>query len=232
MEAKRARVKTTTLLGILLLGLACDAPNSSGPPQKNLEPRFSLADDCDVQVIPDENCVSDPFPASTAYYDEMDGFGTFEFNLQADPTAPNLCPFEFRANLLPFTLLPEHLTFLSTGTWIKKFRQTLDLQHFASYWWPEGDFPTTDGSLRTVSVDYGDAYCYIKPGARGVTIEMQKVYGVKIKGAAGGSGGGGDGSGDGGDVGGDPEEEDAVIEFNCTETYYEDGSYRLYCERV
>ena len=120
------RVKTTTLLGILLLGLACDAPNSSGPPQKNLEPRFSLADDCDVQVIPDENCVSDPFPASTAYYDEMDGFGTFEFNLQADPTAPNLCPFEFRANLLPFTLLPEHLTFLSTGTWIKKFRQMAD----------------------------------------------------------------------------------------------------------
>lgn len=195
---------------ILAVGVAalwgCGADTLTAP-QKT--PPKSAAKDCSTQIFYDpENC-SDFGEGGGTTYTNYNGYGSASLDITFSgtlpeggaPGTPSFCPALYGA-FVPARLTPvdqPHFTVISSGNFIPQTPQTV--RGRATYNWPTGWWPATDGSGREANISTAEAVCaLVQTSTTTWTIRVTFFYfvGQIRQPASGGGGSGGGGSAPGG----------------------------------
>jgi hypothetical protein len=163
------------------------------------------AKDCSTQLYSDPTTCSDFGDGGYTYTDLNDyGSATVEFTMvgtpPGGPNTPVLCP-AFYKSLVPATLSPNlagTVTVISSGWFVPQTPNTTVGR--ATYNWPPGWWPSTDGSGREANIKTASAVCYvgrISGGLWTVFVNFYYFVGSIRQGSSGNTSGGGGGGGGG-----------------------------------
>ncbi len=229
-ELARYKRWAATVSAVVVVLTGCSGSEPSAPIKLTPPSVASFEEgsipNCETQVIYEEPCESRGGGGGT---DSIDGEITVTASVEwqesfaelPDGVSASVCPPIVFDRLVPGPVTArdgKRFEILTTGTW--QIRHVLG-PSTASYYWPPGRWPATDGSGYAASITAADAACnfYLDRARRtaGISLDFYKFYGVEVfipGGPAGGDGGGGSG---GGSVA--CHEEHIVIEIN-----YGDGT--------
>lgn len=166
-------------------------------------PPKSVAKDCSTQLYSDPDNCSD-FGSGGYTYTDLNGYGSAEVQITmggtppGGPNTPVLCP-AFYKSLVPATLSPNlagTVTVISSGWFVPLTPNTTVGR--ATYRWPSGWWPSTDGSGREANIQTASAVCYVGRVSGGLWTVFVNFYyfvGQIRQGSSGNTGGGGGGPG-------------------------------------